>query len=106
MYVFVRNDLSAPQQAVQACHASIECANLFNLEKLPDHPSVIILAAKNENKLQQCVSFLSENNIQFVEFHEPDLGHQLTAIATEPIFGDKRNLFKKFQLLRSKGGVQ
>lgn len=105
MYIFVRLDISVPQQAVQSCHAAIECANCFGLKDLPDHPSVIILGVKNEAKLQQARRFLIENQIQHVHFYEADMDDQLTALACEPISGDRRKLFRKFQLLKSKVGA-
>lgn len=67
---------------------------------------MILLSSKNEDKLEQNIRFLKENNINFVSFREPDIGFQLTAVATEPIYNEKRNLFRRFQLLRPKGGVQ
>lgn len=116
MYVFVREDITPPAQAVQSCHACIEATSAFSLEKLQDHPSVIILAAKNEQKLHQIRRYLVENDVQHVHFYdnasvlglandETDFSDQLTALATQPIAGDKRRLFRKFQLLRAKGGA-
>ena len=102
MYVFVREDLTPAQVAVQSCHAVIECANAFALKDLAEHPSVIILGIKNETKLHQIRSYLIENEVQHVHFYEPDIGHELTAIATQPIFGEQRKLFRKFQLVRPK----
>lgn len=102
MYIFVREDLSIPQQAVQACHAAIECANHFGLKDLPDHPSVILLAMKNETKLHQARQYLIENGVQHAHFYESDLDDELTAVATEPITGNRRNLFRKFQLLKAR----
>ncbi len=105
MYVFVREDLSAPQQAVQSCHACIEAASTFSINKLHDHPSVIICGAKNEDRLHHIKKYLIDNGIQHVHFYEPDLDNELTSIATEPLFGDQRKLFRKFQLIRVKGGA-
>lgn len=102
MYVFVREDLSAPQIAVQSCHACIEASHAFSLGSLPDHPSVIIIGVKNEKKLHQVRQFLIENSIQHAHFYERDLDDELTALATEPICGDRRRLFRKFQLLKSR----
>ena len=102
MYVFVREDLSNPQQAVQSCHACIEAATAFNFESLPDHPSVIICGAKNESKLIQIRNYLSQNGIKFVHFNEADLNDELTALATEPICGLRRKLLRKFQLIKCK----
>ncbi len=106
MYIFIREDISIPQMAVQSCHAAIECANNFGLKDLPDHPSVIILAVKDEAKLHQVRKYLIENGVQHVHFYETDMDDQLTALACEPISGDKRRLFRKFQLLKTKVGAK
>jgi hypothetical protein len=95
--------LSPPQQAVQSCHAVIEATKAFDLERLSDHPSVIILSAKDEARLHRVRNYLIEQGIQHVHFYEPDLDYELTALATQPVFGERRRLFRKYQLL--KGGV-
>ena len=48
LYIIVRADLSPAQRAVQSVHASIEA---IKNKALHSHPSVIILAVKNELKL-------------------------------------------------------
>jgi hypothetical protein len=98
--------LPIPQQAVQSCHAVIEATSAFEVGNLPDHPSVIILSAKDERKLHQARRYLIDNGVRHVHFYEADLDDQLTALATEPVHGEKRGLFRKFQLLRCKGGAQ
>lgn len=98
----MREDLSAPQIAVQSSHACIEATSAFNLGNLAEHPSVIICGIKNETKLNQVRKFLIDNGIRHVHFYEPDIDDELTALATEPLHGDRRNLFRKFQLLRPK----
>ncbi len=85
---------------MQANHAVIEATKAFKFECLDNHPSVIILSAKNEIRLKKVQTYLSENNIQFRSFQEPDIGNQLTALATEPIFSDRRHLFQKYQLVK------
>lgn len=100
VYVFVRTDLSLPQISVQSCHACIEASKAFNLEELDEHPSVIILDIKTEAKLNNVKNYLDSVGIKFVSFHEPDRDNELTSIATEPIFGDKRRYFKKYQLIK------
>ncbi len=45
---------------------------------------------------------LQNEGVQCFEWREPDLDDQLTAVATEPIYGDTRRLFKRFQLLDRK----
>lgn len=78
----------------------IEAAKAFKLECLDNHPSVIILAARSELRLKNIQTYLSEQQIQFVPFCEPDLDNQLTALATEPIYSEKRHLFQKYHLVK------
>jgi hypothetical protein len=61
------------------------------------HPSVIILSIKNERKLQKIAN---ELKVKYRPFFEPDIGNQLTAIATEPISGEDRNMFRKYNLIK------
>ena len=104
MYIFVRADLSGPQQAVQSCHAAIEAAHHFDFKSLPDHPYVVILSAANERRLQRVRKYLVDQGVRHVHFYESDLDDELTALATEPVCGDRRQLFSKYQLLKTKGG--
>ena len=98
MYVLVRRDLSVPQQAVQSAHAVWEAAKTFDAV---EHPSVILCGVKTEQSLWNARNYLSNAGIKFCDFTEPDIGDQLTAIATEPVAGDSvRRYFKKFQLLK------
>ena len=98
VYVIVRTDLSNSQQAVQSCHAVIEMTRENKI--VGEHPSVIICGVKSEDKLKNAISRLQDNNVFFKEFREPDIGHQLTAVATEPIYGDDRKIFRKYQLIK------
>ena len=100
VYVFVRDDLSWPQKAVQSGHAILEYfrQNPYSKELL--HPSIIILAIKNENGLYKVLDKLKENNINFTEFREPDIGNQLTSICCEPVNNKGRTFFRKYQLLK------
>lgn len=104
VYIFIREDLSTPQIAVQSCHAAIEAAKSFDLQGL-SHPSVILLSAKNEQRLHRASKYLVSQGIDHVHFREPDIGNQLTAIATEPIIGETRDLLKKYQLFNREGVV-
>ena len=101
LYVLIRKDLSPQQIAVQACHASIEIARNY-ITPQEEHPSVIICEIKNEEKLFSLINYLKSHNIKFKEFREPDRGNELTAIATELLFGEERIPMKRFQLLKFK----
>jgi hypothetical protein len=95
MYVLIRNDLSNAQKAVQSAHAAIEASRAF-IKPGQEHPSVIIVTVKSEHKLKTIAEKLQ---VKFRAFFEPDIGNQMTAIATEPIHGDDRQFFRKFQLM-------
>jgi hypothetical protein len=43
---------------------------------------------------------LFRSKIQFALFREPDLGGQATALATEPLSGDRRAAMQRFRCLR------
>jgi hypothetical protein len=98
--VLVRKDLPHPQQVVQACHASIEAARSF-LPTGAAHPFVIVCGIRDGPALARCLERLRSLGIAHRPFHEPDIGNQLTAIATEPLRPEQRRFFRKYQLLRS-----
>lgn len=97
----VRKDLTRPQQAVQACHAVIEATKAYSEISTLEHPHVIIVSIENEAKLRATVLKLAEAGISCREFIEPDIGNQMTAIASRPVFGDERRHFRRFRLLET-----
>lgn len=96
IYVFCRKNLTTSQQAVQAGHALLELTNKVEMEH---HPSSVFIVVKSEEKLKMVLKELIDNNINFSIFREPDLNNEITSVATEPLFDDKRDLLKRFQLL-------
>lgn len=100
VYTFVRRDLSHPQQAVQSSHACIEACKEFDFASLSEHPSVIICGVKSETQLETVCVRLQEQGIRFAPFREPDIGDELTSLTTEPIYGEDRSFFRKYQLLK------
>jgi len=96
----VREDLTTSEQTVQSSHAAIEAAKNFGLDQYPDHPHLVILGVKNEQKLLDAQKYLDDHGVRFYGYREPDYDNSLTAVATEPIQGEKRALFKKWQLLK------
>lgn len=99
-YVLVRRDLSYSQQAVQAIHASIEATrhSLITAEEV--HPHVVLCGVKNTQKLFGISQKLDRAGIRYRAFFEPDLNNEITALATEPISGDHRQLFNNVQCLK------
>lgn len=93
-YLIVRNDLPDAQKVVQASHATWEGSS-----EMRRHPSLVCLVVKNEAKLKKTMAELIENDIQFSIFREPLFDNTITAICTEPLIGEKREVLKRYQLL-------
>lgn len=96
MYVFVREDLSIAQQIVQTSHATFEVGAVANTVK---SPNFVLIGVKSEQQLHQIKEMLYEQQIECKMFFEPDI-NQHTAIATVPIVGDSRKIFKKYELFK------
>lgn len=96
IYVFVRRDLSRPQQVVQAGHALIESQKGSPFQG--EHPYVICLGCKTEKSLKNALDKIRNSGIICYEFNEPDRNNELTAFATECL-EERKEIFKKFNLL-------
>ena len=84
--------------AVQCCHAAITATQAFKQPKR--HPSLVLCEVKNELHLAKIINKLEGTDIKFKTFREPDLNNSITALATEPIRGDKRKFFEHLPLLK------
>jgi hypothetical protein len=90
---------------VQACHAAINAARFF-LSPEQQHPHVIVCGVRDEPRLCRCLDRLGTAGVRCRAFREPDLGGQLTAVATEPVRGPRRRLFRRYRLLAFNGCPQ
>jgi len=95
LFVTVRKDLSSSQQAVQAGHVVAE----YMLHGLSfrrwKNETLIYLGVKGLTQLENLRRKLQNNNIPFVEFREPDLNNEITAIASDK----KCRIFERMNLL-------
>lgn len=99
VYIVVRKDLHPKSYiAVQAGHAAMESGIYFG-KKTAEPYYFCMLEVQNENKLKQVMSDLNLTDISYRAFIEPDIGHEFTALATEPISKEKGSFFKRFKLL-------
>ena len=96
IYCFTRKDFSPSQQTVQLSHACIEAQKRFSPDR---HPSIVALATKSEAKLKQVIQECIDNGIDFVIFRDTIHRNEITAVATEPLYDEKREVFKRYQLL-------
>ena len=98
-YVFVRQDLSPEYQLVQAAHATMVLG-----QKMPSNFDArktyfTVIGVPNEWELKEVKRILNENGFPFEEFIEPDIGNEITAVATHPIHWLKRKQLKNYSLL-------
>lgn len=87
MVLVTRKDLLPGYQAVQPAHALARFATKFpgcfrRWENY--HKNLVILAVRNEKELTALLDKAEEKRIRCVEFKEPDIGNEMTAIALEP----------------------
>ncbi len=94
LFVLIRKDLSPSQRAVQAGHAVAEF-----LLRVPDtkwsNGTLVYLGVDNEEQLNRWMYKLDFKNIEWIGFKEPDIGNQLTAIAS--VGNDK--IYSKLKLI-------
>jgi hypothetical protein len=83
---------------VQSCHAAIEAARHLIPPDLP-HPHLVVCSVRDEPALWLRVRQLQRHGVRFRAFFEPDRGDELTALATESVFGPTRRLFRGLRLL-------
>jgi hypothetical protein len=99
-YVFVRIDIPLADQGVQIAHVALEAGKHFQ------HPSgvrLVLLRVKNHSELMRISKYLLQHDVEHRMFYEPDDAMCETAIATEDIYSDRRELFRKFQLWQPGG---
>jgi hypothetical protein len=82
LYVIVRKDLTIAQRAVQAGHAVAEFC-LHSPFSRWTNGTLIYLGVKGLYQLEKLKYKLEEQGTRVIEFREPDLNNQITAIATD-----------------------
>lgn len=99
LYIFTRKDLTPSQIAVQSIHAAFEMGRILNREE--EHPSVVLLRAKNEEELTLHLGYIKAMGFVTVEFIEPHYHNSLTSFAIEPINEEERSVLKRFKLMQN-----
>jgi hypothetical protein len=94
LYVIVRKDLTHSQRAVQAGHALAEYL-LHSPYFRWKNETLIYLGVKGLKQLETLKRKLKLQGITHVEFREPDLNNQITAIASD----QDCKIFNKMNLL-------
>lgn len=94
-YLFIRKDLTGPQQIVQGAHAALEAGHRFG-----EHSHLICFGIDSQDDLLQTAAYLDRHGIEFQMFYEPDYDTGYTAICTQPLRGDQRKPMRRFSLLK------
>jgi hypothetical protein len=95
--IVVRQDLTLPQQLVQACHASSMAGHHF--PGWAQDTRMALLAAKDLNHLLEAVRRLRSLDIPFCDFFEPDHAIGFSALATAPLpWKQARKALPKYEL--------
>lgn len=85
---------------MQGIHAALEVSRRGLLDPDTPHPHIVFCNVKDERALVICGDRLRSRGIAIAEFTEPDRDNELTAIATEPLYGESRKHLSKLQLVR------
>lgn len=109
IYVFVRQDLTIPQQLVHTNHAVYEMAKSFDdvLDKI-HVPALIVIGVPNEKSLFKTQGKLLDNNIWHYGWGDeehPELGVLLT-IATVPLDLETKKVLNKYLLYKEENNIR
>ena len=80
---------------MQVGHACIEAGNKFDQPSSPLF--LVVLQVKNQNELMEAVERIERNGVKSTTFYEPDDDLGYTAACTEPVTGERRKLFRRYQ---------
>ncbi len=97
MYVAVRRDLPLAYQSVQAVHAGITAGRELISPEIKN-PNLVLVTVPDLRALLNLRNQCHEHGIKNQLFVEEDIGYQPTSLATEPVSGKARNVFRKLPL--------
>lgn len=103
VYIFTRQDISPEQQLVQSAHAAFKvsaCAMAKGIPFNPDETYFTVVGTRNLDGLQAVGDILMDYKFDFEAFAEPDIGGELTSVATYPIPEDGRGVLLAFNWLK------
>ncbi len=85
---------------MQASHAAILLGQwLPTTHPNIEPPYLVAIGVKSEDELMKVGNRLNHANIKNFPFIEPDRNDEMTAIVTEPVFGQDRRFFRRYRCL-------
>lgn len=91
-YCFIRKDIPIHAQIIQTAHACLQ------IEAPKEINSIVLFEVKNEEHLIATNEYLQKRGLKTYIFFEPDFDMGYTAIATEPLKGEDREVCKRFKM--------
>lgn len=99
VYALIRRDIPLPQQLVQVGHAALE-AGRTHYEPGEPIASFIVLEVPDKDALMAAARKLEHRGIEHSIFFEPDFGMGHSALASRPVRGKERSVFRRWPLWR------
>jgi hypothetical protein len=96
IYVFIRQDLTVPEQLVHSNHASAHMANLYGLDEIPNLVVIGVPHQTSMNRVQQKLKSYLIDHYAWTDPDQTELG--VTAITTVPLSPSVKELFSKYKL--------
>lgn len=106
VYIFVRQDISPEYQLVQASHVALKLGFQVALDHSLPHPVdpsnlyFSVIGAKDLAELGQIQDHLKQRGITHHVFVEPDIGDQITAVASYPVLAKNRGSLLNYKRLK------
>lgn len=102
-YFFTRQDIFDEYQLVQTAHVALELGAALKERNIPVNDLYFTnCGVANLEELDEVKRVLESMGVPFVEFREPDIGNEVTAIGCFPIKEHRRGLLRNYPLLRFK----
>ena len=110
VYIFVRQDISNEQQLVQSSHVALvlgtRLGRKYQYTSSKFNPDELYFTVIGIPTLKDFVQVQQDlGDVQYECFYEPDIGNQMTALASYPIPVNhpiRKSKLKKYKLLKFK----
>lgn len=99
-YIFVRQDMKPEYQLVQASHVACMLGVSLPVHISPKNLYFVVIGVPDLAKLEEIRLFLQRHSMDIVDFREPDIGDEVSSLATLPIPSHRRRHMSRFELLR------
>lgn len=94
VFIFVRQDISIPQQLVQSNHATI---SMTSLQPVEGTPNLVLIGVPDVHALELVSGELSFHDIDHYCWHEPDWDMGFTAICTQPMTKEQKEFLSGYR---------